>query len=359
MNIRVRLWAAAACAFCAASAQASFHTFVIDQIFSNADGTVQYVVMREASGAGGQNLWSGHVFEATNTAGVTKKITFAANLPSSSTAGRSVLVATPGFAALGLVTPDYMMPVRFVPTDGGTVNYAGVNQVMLSASALPTDGVTAINRNGVRMAATPRNFANATATMTAMPVGNVEFYNISLDHYFISALAPDIDALDTGRFAGWSRTGGGFMVYPSQAAGGAGVNPVCRIRIPPPGDSHFFSASPQECSDSLAKFPALELESSNVFYVALPATSGANEGACPDGTIPVYRVWNTRIDSNHRYTTDRAIRDQMVARGYIAEGYGADQVIMCGLPGIISLTGVPSPGDPMPPMPPYPPPYQP
>ena len=31
--------------------------------------------------------------------------------------------------------------------------------------------------------------------------------------------------------------------------------------------------------------------------------------------MPVYRVWNRRADSNHRYTTDRAIRDQMVARG--------------------------------------------
>jgi hypothetical protein len=42
------------------------------------------------------------------------------------------------------------------------------------------------------------------------------------------------------------------MVSPSQAAGGAGVNPVCRIRIPPPGDSHFFSADPAECARSLA-----------------------------------------------------------------------------------------------------------
>jgi hypothetical protein len=52
-------------------------------------------------------------------------------------------------------------------------------------------------------------------------------------------------------------------------------------------------------------------------------------GACPMGTIPVYRLWNQRADSNHRYTTDAAIKAQMIANGYVAEGYGPDSVIMC------------------------------
>src|SRR5947208_16679632 len=126
----------------------------------------------------------------------------------------------------------------------------------------------------------------------------------------MSDLAPDIDALDSGRLAGWLRTGLGFMVDPSQAAGGPDASPVCRIRMPPPGDSHFYSASPQECSDSLAKFPSLELESSNVFYIRLPVTSpGPTAGACPAGAVPVYRVFNNRLDPNHRYMTDRALRD--------------------------------------------------
>ena len=34
-------------------------------------------------------------------------------------------------------------------------------------------------------------------------------------------------------------------------------------------------------------------------------------------------------DSNHRYTTDPAVKAQMLARGYVAEGYGADAVGMC------------------------------
>jgi len=62
-------------------------------------------------------------------------------------------------------------------------------------------------------------------------VGNVEYYHAALDHYFVSALAADIDALDSGRIGGWTRTGLSFHVFPSQAAGGAGVSPVCRILI--------------------------------------------------------------------------------------------------------------------------------
>ncbi len=52
-------------------------------------------------------------------------------------------------------------------------------------------------------------------------------------------------------------------------------------------------------------------------------------GACPAGTAPVYRVFSNRADANHRYTTDRATRDQMVGKGWLAEGDGPDLVVMC------------------------------
>jgi hypothetical protein len=61
-------------------------------------------------------------------------------------------------------------------------------------------------------------------------------------------------------------------------------------------------------------------ESAASFYVALP---DRNSGACAAGTVPVYRLWNQRLDSNHRYTTDVHVRDTMLARGYTLEGYGA------------------------------------
>jgi hypothetical protein len=163
----------------------------------------------------------------------------------------------------------------------------------------------------------------ATAT-TAPKVDVIEFYHAGQDHYFISSLQPDIDALDSGRFAGWVRTGLTFKAYPQATLG---ASPVCRFYIPPAlGDSHFYSGSPVECAETQAKFPLFVEESPNVMYVDLPDTTS---GACPAGAIAVYRVWDNRTDSNHRYTTDAAIRAQMVAKGWIAEGYGPNQVIMC------------------------------
>ena len=46
-------------------------------------------------------------------------------------------------------------------------------------------------------------------------------------------------------------------------------------------------------------------------------------------TIQVYRVFSNRPDANHRYMIDKAVRDQMVAIGWLAEGDGPDLVVMC------------------------------
>lgn len=351
MKFRYLHIAAFAALMSAVPAQAAFHLFRIDQVYSNSDGEVQYVVLREATGSNGENLWSGQALVSTNAAGQKKTFTFPRNLSSSSTASRSVLVATQGFAALNLVTPDFIIPARFIPTAGGTLDYASSVDTM-PLPALPSDGATAVNRNGTPMPATPKNFANTSAAVTSTAVMNIEFHNDALDHYFISSLAPDIDALDSGRISGWTRTGQSFAVFPAQVGAGASASPVCRILIPPPANSHFFSASPQECADTLAKFPFMTKETDAAFFVNLPVTSGANAGACPANTVPVYRVFNNRPDGNHRYTTDRAIRDLMVAKGGTAEGYGPDAVIMCAAtpPAAVNSTA----SDPPPDMPPPP-----
>ncbi len=88
------------------------------------------------------------------------------NLPSSSTAGRRVLIATPGFAALGLVTPDFTIPSGFLPLANGTVNYAGVDQV--TYASLPTDGTDAIDRSGAPVQNVATNFAGASASVSGL-----------------------------------------------------------------------------------------------------------------------------------------------------------------------------------------------
>jgi photosystem II stability/assembly factor-like uncharacterized protein len=151
----------------------------------------------------------------------------------------------------------------------------------------------------------------------------IEYYAQSLDHYFMATEAqPDIAALDSGAIPGWVRTGQTFRAFPGPTLG---ASPLCRFYIPPAyGDSHFFSASPAECARVQARFPFFDLETPNAFYVYPPDAAGT----CAQGTIPLYRVWDARPDTNHRYTTDPSIREQMIARGWLAEGSGIG-VVAC------------------------------
>ena len=338
MSVRVQhiraVFALFLLAVAAPAARAGFESWKIDEIYSNADGSLQYVVLKESLGVNGMSTLAGLALTATHL-GVTKSYHFGLDLPSLVTAGKRVLIATQAVAAAGLVTPDYIMPDRFLPTDGGSLIYANTDS--FNYDVLPTDGVnalfTGITPGPIIGPNIATNFEGNSATLPAGAVTVVEFFNQSLDHYFVSPLAPDIDALDTGRFEGWARTGLTFNAYPTAASGGAGVNPVCRFFIPPQhGNSHFFSASPAECAVVLEKigtdpnFSGYILESPGAFYIALPDTA---TGACPTGTLPVYRLWNGRFDSNHRFTIDPVVKALMQAKGSIAEGYGPGAVSMC------------------------------
>ncbi len=155
----------------------------------------------------------------------------------------------------------------------------------------------------------------------------VEFYNKVLDHYFMTQSPVEINDLDTGVFQGWERTGLRFLAYTGPVPGSS---PVCRFyQAPGFGDSHFYSASPSECTTLVnnPQYPGWILESTSVFYVALPNTT---TGVCAAGTHPLYRFFHASV-TNHRYTDDVAIRDVLRNEGpdWIPEGYGPDQVIMC------------------------------
>ncbi|MEP7327770.1 MAG: S8 family serine peptidase [Betaproteobacteria bacterium] len=158
--------------------------------------------------------------------------------------------------------------------------------------------------------------------VTGTPVTVVEFYNQALDHYFITYVADEIAKLDNGTFKGWARTGQTFKAY---AGTQSGTSAVCRIYIPPgKGDGHFFGRDTNECDGTMSKNPTFILESSTFFYLYPPTL-----GNCGAGQIPMYRVFSNRADANHRYTTDRATRDVMVSKNWIAEGDGPDIVVMC------------------------------
>jgi hypothetical protein len=146
-------------------ADAAFHLFRIQELYSSPDGSVQFVELKESSGSDFENFWQGHALTSTQGATI-RTFTFPANLPGTQTASRSVLVATPGFAALAGVTPDYTVPAPFLFPGGGTINYAGVDSV--TYAALPTDGVTSVDRNGAPALNTPTNFAGEVGALAPL-----------------------------------------------------------------------------------------------------------------------------------------------------------------------------------------------
>jgi hypothetical protein len=155
-----------------------------------------------------------------------------------------------------------------------------------------------------------------------------------MDHYFTSADPGEIADLDNGVHQGWSRTGLTFNVFAPSKSGRSGV-PVCRFYgLPSAGlDSHFYTADQNECAGIPDTFHgAWQLESNDVFEVRMPTA----DGVCAPAFVPVYRLWNQRADSNHRFTKDLNVARDMKARGYYWEGWGLG-VAMCA-----AVTALPS-----------------
>jgi uncharacterized protein (DUF1800 family) len=82
---------------------------------------------------------------------------------------------------------------------------------------------------------------------------------------------------------------------------------------------HLFGASPEECE--LFREESAGTDERIAFYLPLP-----QDGACADGTVPVYRSsrHESGADSNHRLTTDLTAWTRSANEGYIAE-----RVVFC------------------------------
>ena len=177
-------------------------------------------------------------------------------------------------------------------------------------------------------------FAALPASAATVPAAQVttviEFYNQSLDHYFITADTQETADLDNGVHPGWKRTGLTFQaIKPGETV--AGSVPICRFYGSPAKglDSHFYSANVAECAAVQAQFSDSWLLESQEVFRALPVDP--NTGQCPSGNEQIFRLWNKRSDVNHRYTDQSTIYAQMIAKGYVAEGNGnpAQPVIFC------------------------------
>jgi YVTN family beta-propeller protein len=152
----------------------------------------------------------------------------------------------------------------------------------------------------------------------------IEYHHATFDHYFITPVAAEIALLDahTPPFQEWSRTGFSFLAY-ANSSGPAGSVAICRFFNEHfwPKSSHFYAPHGFGCESTPVLFPDWQLEDDKLFYAMLP---DAASGACPVGTVPVYRLYNTGMGNapNHRFVTSFPERQSMIERGWIAEGAG-------------------------------------
>ncbi|MCA0239291.1 MAG: S8 family peptidase [Proteobacteria bacterium] len=144
-----------------------------------------------------------------------------------------------------------------------------------------------------------------------------EFYNEDLNHYFRTGKKSDAAGVNRGEAGhGWLDTGDYFYGWTSAVEGAI---PICRFYGTPGRgpNSHVYIASGYDC-EQVKLDPGWTYEGTG-FYAKLPLP----DGTCPGDSVPVYRVYNNRWmfnDSNHRFTTDKAVYQQMISKGWLAEG---------------------------------------
>ena len=156
----------------AGAATAGVHRWDIGEIFSNADGMIQFIELFNPTVD--NNEWLFNTLSTTLTLddGTPEVFNFPSDLNSSmSTSLASALLGTAGFAAVAGVTPDWIIPDGFIPLGGGTATLNVIelgNFETLTFGALPT-GLDSLNFDQAGNASTalnsPTNFAGDTGVV--------------------------------------------------------------------------------------------------------------------------------------------------------------------------------------------------
>jgi hypothetical protein len=148
-------------------ARASFHVWAVTELYSTADGSVQFIKLTNNSIFTTEYFLGGHVITCTGPPGITNTFTFPANLPAVSTLNKTFLIGTSNLANVpGGVIPDYVFTNKspFLFLNSGVANTVGiVGSVETPAvyTTLPADGVSSLVGLGsslVLATNSPKNF---------------------------------------------------------------------------------------------------------------------------------------------------------------------------------------------------------
>lgn len=154
-------------------------------------------------------------------------------------------------------------------------------------------------------------------TASAQTVTAVEYYNKAVDAYFVTARVNEQTALDG--VADFQRTGMTFQAVAAASATNAQTK-ICRFYISttsPYTSSHFYGRQGTDCELLLAQKPAGFTYEDYDFATPQPIS-----GACPTGTVGIYRGFRAAANgktSNHRYSASLATYNAAVTAGYVGE----------------------------------------
>jgi len=341
--------------------------------FSNSNGTEFVVSGNTCTGASvavGATCGFSVAFKpsAAGSRGGTLSLAYNSKALLLSTSGTGSPVASPGqlsmstsivFDSQPVGTPSAINSVTITNTGGTAVTVSSVNSSNPSEFAVASSTCATVNAGAncsVSLSFKPGAPGSRTGSVSVVSTGTgspqsisvngtgtsgssnptvtvVEYRNSEFDHYFITPVAAEISLLDAHAppFQAWSRTGLSFNGYVNATAPATSVA-ICRFfnSTFAPKSSHFYAPHGLGCEATSGSFPDWKLEDDRLFNSTLPDANGA----CPAGTVTVYRLYNAGMGGApyHRYVTMPVVRDQMLASGWILEGNMPGLAFMCSPP---------------------------
>ena len=255
-------------------------------------------------------------------------ISFGNQTVATTSAASTVTITNIGGAAVAVAGASSSNPSEFTIASStcATVSAGGscaIGVTFKPGAAGARSGSISVVSDGVGSPQTIAVTGTGATAGSAPTVPVVEYYNPVLDHYFITSVAGEVTLLNARQppFQDWVPTGLSFKGY-ANAAAPAGSVAICRFfnSTFAPKSSHFYAPHGLGCEATIASFPDWKLEDDKLFNALLPDAGGA----CPAGTVAVYRLYNSGMGGapNHRFVTSLAERQTMINKGYVPEGNG-------------------------------------
>ena len=152
------------------SAQAAFHAWSIREVFTNLDGTQQFIELFTSS-PGQTALFNTTIQVVEQATSTTHTFTFPSSLnPSTTTNNHALLIGTSNLPIIGGVAPDYILPPNFLFATPSTITYNGTLQGSVAMTALPTDGILSrVVPGNTNQSNSPQNLASAVGHVVPEP----------------------------------------------------------------------------------------------------------------------------------------------------------------------------------------------